>query len=327
MRLGTYGRGNDREWRAALFRTDRNIVDLDSALAAYGSDRPADVANPADILSWLTPAGQAMAARIAEALDAKRLDVATIALDTVRHGPPVPRPGKFIAIGRNYMNHVREGQRLWAARGKVVEVPTFPAAFAKFASSLTAHGMPIVLPEGVADIDYELELAFVIGRPAYRVPVEEALRYVAAYTICNDVGARQIQRKEMEAQIGLTLSKNFPTFAPMGPWLVTADEIGDPQALEIELTVNGEVRQHTNTADMMFSIAQIVSYYSQLGLAPGDTFTTGTPAGVAVAMPEPAEYYLKPGDVVRATIERIGTLENTVVAEDPKRSLAWGYVG
>jgi acylpyruvate hydrolase len=203
-----------------------------------------------------------------------------------------------------------------------VELPTFPAAFAKFASALTAHREPIVLPEGVADVDYELELAFVIGRPAYRVPVEQALRYVAGYTICNDVGARQIQRKEMESQIGLTLSKNFPTFAPMGPWLVTADEIPDPQALEIDLTVNGEGRQRSNTADMIFPVAQIVSYWSQLGLEPGDMFTTGTPSGVALAMPEPARYYLKPGDVVRATIERIGTLENTVVAEEPMRPRA-----
>ena len=315
MRLGTYARGSEREWRAALFRNDREIVDLHDALAACKGDRAADVANPVDVVSWLTPEGQAVAAHVADAVEAQRLDVETIDLSTVRHGPPVPRPGKFIAIGRNYMNHVREGQRIWAARGKTVEMPTFPAAFAKFASSITAHGAPIVLPEGVADVDYELELAFVIGRPAYRVTVEEAIQYVAGYTICNDVGARQIQRKEMESQIGITLSKNFPTFAPMGPWLVTANEIGDPQALDIELTVNGEGRQRSNTSDMMFSIAQIVSYWSQLGLAPGDTFTTGTPSGVALAMPEPSQYYLKPGDVVRATIERIGTLENVVVSE------------
>ena len=314
MRLGTYARADEREWRAALFRTDDEIVDLAAALAAYaeGGSATAEVSDPTSILSWIPPQGQALAARILKAIDARELVVAPIRLATVRHGPPVPNPGKFIAIGRNYMNHVREGQRIWAARGKVVEVPTFPAAFAKFASSITTHGSSIVLPEDVVDVDYELELAFVIGRHAYRVPVAEALQYVAGYTICNDVGARQIQRKEMESQIGLTLSKNFPTFAPLGPWLVTADEVGDPQALEIDLTVNGETRQHSNTADMIFPVAQIVSYYSQLGLAPGDMFTTGTPAGVAVAMPEPSRYYLKSGDVVRATIERIGTLENIV---------------
>lgn len=313
MRLGTYARAPGATWRAALFRGDDAVVDLAEALAAHGG--AASTPAPCDIVSWITPQGQARAATLTAALDAGRLHVASIPLATVQLGPPLPNPGKFIAIGRNYMNHVREGQKIWAARGKVVELPTFPAAFAKFASAITPHGTPIVLPEGVADVDYELELAFVIGRPAYRVPVERALDYVAGYTICNDIGARQIQRKEMESQIGLTLSKNFATFAPLGPWLVTADAIGDPQALDISLAVNGEERQRSNTADMIFSVAQIVSYWSQLGLAPGDMFTTGTPAGVALAMPEPARYYLKPGDVVRATVERIGTLENPVVSE------------
>jgi 2-keto-4-pentenoate hydratase/2-oxohepta-3-ene-1,7-dioic acid hydratase in catechol pathway len=211
MRLGTYAKAGEREWRAALFHTDDEIVDLADALAASADGRAlaAEVPNPTDILSWITPEGQAVAARIAKALAADQLDVARIRLATVRHGPPVPNPGKFIAIGRNYMNHVREGQRIWAARGKVVEVPTFPAAFAKFASAITAHGTPIVVPDDVLDVDYELELAFVIGRPAYRVPVEQALQYVAGYTICNDVGARQIQRKEMESQIGLTCRRTF----------------------------------------------------------------------------------------------------------------------
>jgi 2-keto-4-pentenoate hydratase/2-oxohepta-3-ene-1,7-dioic acid hydratase in catechol pathway len=114
------------------------------------------------------------------------------------------------------MNHVREGQRIWARTWKGSRSADVPAAFAKFASSITAHGAPIVVPEDVVEVDYELELAFVIGQHAYRVPVDQALQYVAGYTVCNDVGARQIQRKEMESQIGLTLSKNFPTFAPLG---------------------------------------------------------------------------------------------------------------
>ncbi|MFO1304619.1 MAG: fumarylacetoacetate hydrolase family protein [Burkholderiales bacterium] len=313
MRLGTYGRTAGAPWRAALFRGEDAVVDLADALAALGGD--AKVRNPVDIASWIVPEGQAVARSIVAALDDGVLRVPTHPLSSVRHGPAFPRPGKFIAIGRNYMDHVREGQRLWAARGKVVELPTFPAAFTKYASAITAHGAPIVIPEGVANVDYEVELAFVIGTPAYRVPVERALEHVAAYTICNDVGARALQRKEMEAQIGLTLSKNFRTFAPLGPWLVTADEIGDPQSLGISLTVDGETRQHASTSDMIFSVAKCISYYSELGLAPGDMFTTGTPSGVALAMPEPERYYLKPGNVVRATIEKIGTLTNPVTHE------------
>lgn len=314
MRLGTFARAGDAAWRAALFLASDQLVDL--ADAAQRAEVRIE-GHPADIVTWITPHGQERAARVLQAIDAGRIDVERHALDATRIGPPIVRPTKFIAIGRNYMNHVREGQKIWAARGKVIEPPTFPAAFAKYGTAITAHRQPIVLPRGVADVDYELELAVVIGRPAYRVPIEEALSYVAGYTICNDVGARQLQRREMESQIGLTMSKNFPTFAPLGPWMVSADEIADPQSLDIRLTVNGEERQHSNTADMIFSVAQCIAYWSQIGLAPGDLITTGTPAGVALAMPEPARYYLKAGDVVRLTIERIGTLENPVVEEAP----------
>lgn len=317
MRLGTYARLGESRWRAALWRSDTELEDLEHALARWrAQDAGATLsADASDILAWITPEGRQVAGKLAQALADGHLAPQPIALSSVRHGPALPRPGKFIAVGRNYMNHVREGQKIWAARGKVVELPSFPAAFAKFNSAITAHGAYIVLPEGVTDVDYELELAFVIGKYAYRVPVEQALDYVAAYTVCNDVGARQIQRKEMESQIGLTMSKNFRSFAPLGPWLVTADEIPDPQALEMYLSVNGEERQRTSTADMIFPVAQLVSYWSQIGLEPGDLITTGTPAGVALAMPEPARYYLKPGDVVRATVEGIGTLENRVQAE------------
>ena len=219
------------------------------------------------------------------------------------------------------MNHVREGQKIWAARGKAVALPTFPASFVKFASGIVAHGMPLVIPKGVENVDYEVELAFVIGRPAYRVPVERALEYIAGYTVCNDVGARAIQRLEMESQIGITLAKNFRSFAPIGPWFVTADEIPDPQRLEVSLHVNGERRQHCGTEDMIFPIAQLVSYWSQVGLEPGDMITTGTPAGVALAMPEPERYYLKPGDVVKASITCIGELVNTVREESIEDSI------
>jgi 3-isopropylmalate/(R)-2-methylmalate dehydratase small subunit len=142
MRLGTYAKAGEREWRAALFHTDHEIVDLADALAASADGRASLLRCPIrpTFCPGLHRRARLLAARIAKALAADQLDVARIRLATVRHGPPVPNPGKFIAIGRNYMNHVREGQRIWAARGKVVEVPTFPAAFAKFASAITAHG-------------------------------------------------------------------------------------------------------------------------------------------------------------------------------------------
>jgi 2-keto-4-pentenoate hydratase/2-oxohepta-3-ene-1,7-dioic acid hydratase in catechol pathway len=226
--------------------------------------------------------------------------------------PPVLRPGKIIATGRNYMDHVREGQELWAKRGKTVAIPTFPTAFAKYPSSLAAHEAPIVIPPGFDDVDYEIELAVVIGKAVRDVDEANALDCVAGYTICNDVGARGIQRKEMEQQIGIVLAKNFPTFAPMGPWLATADEIPDPQNLELRLTVDGDVRQHASTSDMIFPVRHLISYFSRMGLYPGDIIITGTPSGVALARENPAAYYLRPGQVVAVEIERIGTLRNTM---------------
>jgi 2-keto-4-pentenoate hydratase/2-oxohepta-3-ene-1,7-dioic acid hydratase in catechol pathway len=226
--------------------------------------------------------------------------------------PPVLRPGKIIATGRNYMDHVREGQELWAKRGKTVAIPTFPTAFAKYPSSLAAHEAPVVIPPGFDDVDYEIELAVVIGKEARDIDELSALDCVAGYTICNDIGARGIQRKEMEQQIGIVLAKNFPTFAPMGPWLVTADEIPDPQNLDLRLTVDGDVRQHASTSDMIFPVRHLISYFSRMGLYPGDIIITGTPSGVALARENPAAYYLRPGQVVAVEIERIGTLRNTM---------------
>jgi acylpyruvate hydrolase len=318
MKLGTYARAGSRDWRAALFDANDRVIDLDEVLRASGASLPDEVSDatagrPAsDPVSWLSPARQAIAAKLAEGADPHATFVH--ALPDVSLGPPVPRPGKVIAVGRNYMNHVREGQQIWAARGRKVELPTFPAAFAKFASSLTGSGSEIRIPANVRGVDYECELAIVIGRPAFNIAESDALSCVAGYTICNDVGARELQRVEMESQIGITMSKNFPTFGAMGPWIVTVDEIADAQALTLELRVNGERRQHATTADMIFTVAQIIAYWSRIGLQPGDVISTGTPSGVALAMPEPEKYYLKAGDVVEAEIDGIGRLVNHVTA-------------
>lgn len=259
---------------------------------------------------WLTPGGLA---RLAD-LDKQRRGAGVTPADMTgwRPGPPVPRPGKIIAVGRNYMDHVREGQEIWAKRGKKVEIPKFPTAFAKFPSSLTGPHDEIRIPSGIDDVDYEIELAVIVGIAALDVTAERALEHVAGYAICNDVAARGIQRREMEAQIGITLAKNFPTFAPMGPWLTTADEVGDPQSLRVTLEVDGQVRQDANTADMIFSIGELVSYWSRMGLEPGDILITGTPSGVALARDEPERYYLRPGQTVVARIEKLGELRNQV---------------
>lgn len=317
MKLGTFTPAGSTALKAGLFADDGRVLDLMAAAARAAAADPGHFAVNYDVLCrapglhrWLTPEGQAAIRAIDRYTpgDAPAWQL----VSAVRLGPPVPRPGKIIAVGRNYLDHLREGEKIWAARGRKVELPAFPSAFAKFPSSLCAAHEPILLPPGVEAVDYEVELAVVIGRPARNVGAAEALDFVAGYTICNDVGARKIQLAEMETQIGIVLAKNFPHFAPLGPWLVTADEIPDPQALHIALSVNGEARQAAHTGDMIFSVAKLVSYWSQIGLEPGDILSTGTPAGVAVARAEPDRFYLRDGDRVRATIEKIGTLDNPV---------------
>ncbi|MBM3574045.1 MAG: fumarylacetoacetate hydrolase family protein, partial [Alphaproteobacteria bacterium] len=235
MRLGTYApvdgaRAGPPAWRAAAILPDDRIVDLAraaQALAARGQSHDDEarrlLEHGAETGTWLSPSGVALARDIVAA--AHELPAETIlSRRAVKLGPPVPKPRTFIAAGRNYMDHLREGQKIWAARGKKVEQASFTTAFIKLSSAITCDGDPILLPSGVDWVDYEIELVAVIGRRAYRVAERDALDHVAGYTICNDVGARRIQRAEMEHQIGIVMAKNFATFAPLGPWLVTADE-------------------------------------------------------------------------------------------------------
>ncbi|MBM3598382.1 MAG: fumarylacetoacetate hydrolase family protein [Alphaproteobacteria bacterium] len=318
MKLGTFAPPGKPGWRAAAFLPGDKILDLAAAAETMrAKGRHLDAASIESLTrgaaggTWLDRSGIALARAIVAA-ERDWPESALVEQSTIKIGPPVPAPRTFIAAGRNYMDHLREGQKIWAARGKTVEQASFPTAFIKLGSSITAQGDPILLPVGVDNVDYEIELCVVIGHRAHRVSEAEALNYVAGYTVCNDVGARRIQRAEMEHQIGIVMAKNFKSFAPLGPWMVTADEIPDPQTLDVRLTVNGDERQHANTSDMIFSVAKLVSYWSALGLEPGDMITTGTPAGVALARPDPAPFYLKDGDLVEATIERIGTLANPV---------------
>lgn len=312
MKLGTVARPGTDMWRPAAFLPDGLVLDLAAAAAALGESR---VIFDQGCMngSWLGEEGRTLARKLAAA-PRTAVSTALHPLASLRLGPPVPHPRSFIAAGRNYGDHLREGQRIWAERGKTIEKAAHPTAFVKLASAIIPHGDAIRIPTGVDCVDYEIELVAIIGRPAFEVPHARALDYVAGYTICNDVGARRIQRFEMEHQIGLTLSKNFPSFAPLGPWMTTADEIPDPQTLDIRMTVNGETRQQANTADMIFGIADLVSYWSRIGLQAGDMITTGTPSGVALARPNPELFYLKPGDVTEATIAGIGSLRNPVAA-------------
>lgn len=224
---------------------------------------------------------------------------AAYALDAVEFLPAVA-PEKILAIGRNYLDHATEGGS---------EPPAAPLIFMKLPNALAAHNAPIVLPEISRQVDYEAELAVVMGRRAKRVGEAEALDYVFGYTLIDDVSARDLQFSDGQWIRG----KGLDTFAPLGPFITTRDEVPDVQALKIEGVLNGEVMQSSNTSYMIFKVAYLIHYISQgITLEPGDVIATGTPEGVGIFRKPPV--LLKPGDVFEVKIEGLGTLRNPVVA-------------
>lgn len=209
-------------------------------------------------------------------------------------------PGKIVAIGLNYMDHVREAK---------AEVPSRPLVFAKFPSSIVGPEHPIVVdPELAERVDWEVELGVVIGRTASRVSPGRALEHVAGYTVANDVSARDVQFADGQ----WVRAKSFDSFCPLGPWIVTADEVPDPQSLGLRTRVNGETVQDSTTAEMVFDVCELIAFCSRsFTLEPGDVILTGTPWGVGEFM-EPRRC-LHPGDVVECEIDHVGTLRNPVV--------------
>jgi acylpyruvate hydrolase len=220
---------------------------------------------------------------------------------------PVPRPGALISAGKNFSDHVAE---MASKKG-----PVAPVAFLKLPGTVIGPEDDIPYPPEVKNLDYEVELAVIIGKPCFGVSEGEALDYVAGYAAFNDISARDVIRSENKTGIHL-IGKSFPGFAPMGPYLVTAEEIPEPQNLKLKLCVNGEIRQDSNLGYMIFNIRAMIAYWSQMGLNPGDVLTTGTPRGVAAGRkPDQVPWWLKPGDVIEAEVEKIGCLCNRVVRE------------
>jgi len=213
---------------------------------------------------------------------------------------PITRPGKVLCLGLNYRDHAAESG---------AEVPSEPVIFSKASSSVIGPGQPIRLPRTSDQVDYEVELAFVIGEAARDVTAADAMRHVAGYTVLNDVTARDYQRVRGGGQ--WTLAKSFDTFCPIGPWIVTPDEVGDPHNLRLECVVSGQKMQSSSTSQMIFTVPRVIEYLSAvLTLEPGDVVGTGTPPGVGFARKPPR--FLRAGDVVQCTVEKVGTLTNPV---------------
>ena len=225
-----------------------------------------------------------------------------------RIGPCVGGTGKFMCIGLNYADHAAEGN---------LEVPPEPVLFMKATSAINGPDDPILLPRGSAKTDWEVELGIVIGRRAKYVTEGEAMAHVAGYCLVHDVSERSFQTERAGQW---TKGKSCDTFGPVGPWLVTPDEIADPQDLHLWLTVNGETMQDGSTRHMVFGVRHLVSYLSQfMSLEPGDIISTGTPAGVGMVRKPPV--LLKAGDVVRVEVEGVGVLENPVIEEPADNAL------
>jgi len=281
MHLVTYARdGSTRLGR----RGADGVVDLTDALGV--ADVGALLARP-DLVE-----------RVAEATG-ELVDPAAVRLRA-----PIPRPGKIICVGLNYHDHCRE---------QSIEPPAYPMLFSKFANAVAGPGAPVTRPVATEMLDLECELAVVIGRRASRVGRDEAASVVFGYTVLNDVTMRDLQREDRQ----WLRAKGSDGFAPMGPAVVTADEVPNPQALRLGSSVNGEAWQDSSTAEMVFDVATIVAFASRtITLEPGDVIATGTPAGVGHFQAPPR--YLADGDVMRCEIEGIGAVENRVVDELPR---------
>lgn len=284
MKLLSFKSGN--EVRLGI-KVERGIVDVKKAAASGGLAVPTT-------MEEAIAAGREGLARLAELVEGEG---ETIPEEEVVFAPCVANPEKILCVGLNYLDHARE---LKAA------IPETPVLFSKFNNALAAHKQVIKLPETAEKFDYEAELVIIIGREARRVSKEEAPAYIFGYTAGNDLTARDLQSRTHQWLLG----KTCDGFAPIGPYVVTADEI-DPGHLSISCEVNGTVRQSSNTSNLIFDCATIVSYASQyMTLKPGDIIFTGTPGGVMSGYPPEKQVWLKPGDEVKVTIEKIGTLVN-----------------
>jgi len=264
---------------------DRRIVNL---------HRASDGALPDDMLEFLRLGEIAMQ----QARDLVERNEGSIELDLVRLLAPITNPGKVVAIGLNYMDHVREAN---------FDVPEFPTMFCKYPSAIAASGDEIRWPADLTrQVDYEAELALIVGKTARSVSADDAYDYVAGYLNCNDVTARDLQFRPGDQWLR---GKCLDSFCPLGPWLVSRDEIGDPHNLSIQCRVNGRVLQNSNTSQIIFRIPQLIEYLSEaFTLEPGDVIITGTPHGVGAFRKPPL--WLGDGDVVEVEVEGLGVLRN-----------------
>ncbi|WP_246147056.1 fumarylacetoacetate hydrolase family protein [Bacillus massilioanorexius] len=277
-------------------KTEKGILDVEAASTKfpYINNIPLSVYDLINIEDMHEEISKLVAASLRE----ETLFLEETSLD---YGPSVPEPKKIICIGLNYKKHATECN---------LPFPSNPIIFSKFNNTINAHDKEIMLPHTSSQVDYEAELAIIIGKKARNVKKEDALSVIYGYCIANDISARDLQSQSSQWLLG----KTSDGFCPIGPYLVSKDEIEDPDDLNITSYVNGEIRQKSNTSDMIFSCRELITYISEyFTLQPGDVILTGTPEGVILGYPEEKRVWLKDGDVVKVTIDKLGTLSNIFI--------------
>ena len=278
-------------------RGEQGVIDVVEAGTALGVTVPGSLA---DVIAGSDPALAAL--RVLEDSVSDSASGSSWLLDEMglQHGPVVANPGKIICVGLNYRRHAHETN---------MPIPETPVLFSKFGNTICGSGADVPLPNVATEYDYEVELGVVIGKSARNVSQEESLNHVLGYCTANDISVRDLQTRTSQWLLGKTLDH----FLPIGPYLVTADEVGDPQSLRLRCWVNNDLRQDSTTGDMIFGVAEVVSYISRyFTLEPGDVIITGTPEGVAMGRAD--KPWLKPGDDVVVEVERLGQCRNTMIA-------------
>ena len=309
MRLITYSSGPTGTARLGV-RVGHRVLDVETASRVDGQPLPNTMKGllregrgALSRVRALAKAAQASAGRYAGAMHEER---------AIRFLPPVPDPEKFLCVGKNYSAHLEELKK----HDLIKEMPEEVTGFVKLNSCLVGHNAKVAKPSGIAHLDYEPELVFVIGKRALGVTADEdAMDYVVGVTILNDLTDRDMQKREVASGSRFWTSKNAPGFGPLGPEIVTLDEIPDPYDLWMTCAVNGEERMRVNTGEQIWKMTDILQHFSRyIPIEPGDMFSTGAPGGVAVGKANAKDLFLKPGDVVDCSIEGITTLRTTIVA-------------
>jgi 2-keto-4-pentenoate hydratase/2-oxohepta-3-ene-1,7-dioic acid hydratase in catechol pathway len=303
MRLATFAEGSS----GPRFGIVRGEQVMDVVAAANALRRPVPATS---VKAALTSGPQTLAA-LHSLADAAAAEAWWRPVAAVKFLPPIPDPSKFFCVGKNNKKHREELK----ANRMLTEIPNEPTGFIKLVDTMSGDGDEVARPADITTLDYEPELCYVVGKRAHGVKKAEAMDYIAGFTLMNDVSAREIQQREVASGSRFWTAKNMPGFAPVGPWILTMDEVADTEDLWVTCHVNGELRLRSSTGDYLYKIADILEHFSRhVVFEPGDLIAMGAPSGVAVGQANAAGLYLKPGDDMVIAFENLMSLRTRIVA-------------